>query len=120
MIQYQNHQCCDRVHRYLQHCRQLSCMINGISNGFIRSDNSINSHSCNSQTITTIDAYSLNWRVLDMQIGDSGGNQIVSIEELGLRHATVASLSIPVGSTIAIEVRAGCANDIDTCSLDLK
>lgn len=67
-----------------------------------------------------VDAENLNWRVLDVEAGDTRGDQVVGIEEFGLGDTTVAALTVPPTRTISIEVGAGGSShgDIGTGDRD--
>lgn len=80
----------------------------------------VDRHSRHRQPTGTIDADSLDRCVLDVQIRDGRVRQAVRIEELGLRLAAAAALTVPPARAVRVEVRAGRAGDGDACTFDLE
>lgn len=62
------------------------------------------------EPIDTVDADSLNWGILHIEVVDLGVGELMSREELGLRDATVSTLSIPVLLTPGVENGTGALN----------
>jgi hypothetical protein len=44
----------------------------------------------------------------------------VGVEELGLRHATVASLSVPPAGSVGVQLGATGTLDVDSSTFDLE
>jgi hypothetical protein len=80
----------------------------------------VNSHIGDGESITAIDANSLDGCVLDVKIRDSRGNKIMGIEELGLRNATVATFAVPPTRTIGVQVGTASTLDGDSGTGDLE
>jgi hypothetical protein len=80
----------------------------------------VDGHISDSQSITSVDADRLNGSVLNIEIGNGGRAEIVGVEELGLRHATVASLSVPPAGSVGVQLSATGTLDVDSSALDLE
>lgn len=80
----------------------------------------INGHVRNRQVFTAIDADGLNRSVLDVEIGDGRGRQVVRSKELGFCLASVAAFSVPPLSAAAVQDSVGGTLDSDAVSLDLE
>lgn len=71
----------------------------------------VNRHIGDSESITAVDANSLNRSVLDVKVRDSRRDKIMGIEELGLGLATVGTFTVP--PTCAVGVQVGTAGTLD-------
>ena len=60
-----------------------------------------------------VDAEHLHRRVLDVDAADRGVDQIVGVEELGLRLAAIAALVVPPATAVAVEIGAIRSRDGD-------
>lgn len=67
---------------------------------------------------SSIDRHELDGSVLDVQTLDGGGLERMGVEHLGFGLSTVAALSIPPLSTIAIDDMARCTRNGDVCAAD--
>lgn len=70
--------------------------------------------------VVRLDTEGLDGRVLDVQTGDGRVIQVMGIEELGLRLATVSTLAIPpaLSSTVDSVVRGTSNNDVGARDLN--
>jgi hypothetical protein len=80
----------------------------------------VNSHIGDSESITAVDANSLNRSILDVKVRDSRRDEIMGIEELGLGNATVATFAVPPTRTIGVEVGTAGTLDGDSSTGDLE
>lgn len=80
----------------------------------------VDGHISDSESITSIDANSLNGGVLNVKVGDSRISKIMGVEELGLSHATVAAFAVPPTSTVGVEIGTTGTFDGDTSTGDLE
>lgn len=80
----------------------------------------VDGHVSDGKSVRAVDADGLDRSVLDVQVGDSRGGEVMRVEELGLRHAARATLAIPVLGPAAIEDGTGRALNGDGLALDLQ
>ena len=81
----------------------------------------VDSHVGDSETLTTVNADSLDGGVLNVEIGDAGGTgQVVGVEELGLGLAAVGSLAVPPAGPLGVQLGAAGTLDSDILALDLQ
>jgi len=75
----------------------------------------------NLKTVHSVDRNTLNRRVLDVEVVNLGVGELVSSEELGLGSAAVATVSIPVLLTLAVENSTRALNsDLVTGDLEKR
>ena len=72
----------------------------------------VNGHVSDGQVVSQ-NAEALDRGVVDLQAGDAGLVELVSLEELGLGLATVATLAVPPASTVAVDLGTGGLLDGD-------
>lgn len=70
--------------------------------------------------VIRLDTEGLDGRVLDVQTGDSRVIQVMGIEELGLRLATVGTLAIPPALSSTVDSVVGGASNNDVGTRDLN
>lgn len=80
----------------------------------------IDSHVGDGQTISAVDADCLDGGVLDVEVGDGRGDQIVSIEEFWLGGTTATTLAIPPAGAVGVEICSRGTTNLDSGPLDLE
>jgi hypothetical protein len=80
----------------------------------------VDGHVGNGQPVRIVNRHGLHRRVIKVQVRDGRVGQIVRVEELGLGHAAVGALAVPVVRAVAVEDRAGRARDGDAGAFDLE
>lgn len=80
----------------------------------------VDGHAGDGKPVRAVDADGLDGRVLDVKVGDGRGGEVVRVEELGLRHAAGAALTVPVLGPAAVEDGPRRALDGDGLAPDLQ
>lgn len=78
----------------------------------------VDRHARDRQSIAAIYANSLNWGILDVEIGDRGRDEIMGVEEFRLRLPAITSLSVPPTCTVRVQIRPACSFDSNSCARD--
>lgn len=80
----------------------------------------VDSHISDGQAVHPVDTNGLLGSVLDVQVRDRTVRQVMGVEELGLCHTTVATLTVPPTGAIGVEISIRGALDGDGRALDLE